>query len=328
MFSLSVIVPNYNGRRLLERLLPSVCRLARPETQIILMDDASTDDSVAWTRRHFPRVEVVVAETNGGFCAAVNAGLARATGDIVELLNNDTEVLPGWPDACLHHFADSTVGSVAPVVLQMKDPRLIDSAGQEYHVCGWAYERGHGQPFAGDFLSAREVFGASGSSGFFRREALTRSGGLLPEYGAYLEDTDLAFRLRWAGYRCVYEPATRVLHAGSISYSKQPTRTMRRLARNEELVFWINLPRRDLLAGLGPHLAFQLVRLVRQAAKGLLWPYLRGKWEALRAWGQICRRRREAQRLAPSPVRPALALQNSWNVVGKGIDWLRHRRCA
>src|SRR5260370_29078833 len=169
-------------------------------------------------RRRFPRVEVVAAERNGGFCAAVNAGLDRASGDIVELLNNDTEVLPGWPDACLHHFADPTVGSVAPLVLQMGDPGLIDSAGQEYHFCGLAYNRGHRRPLDGRFLTAGEVFGPSGSSGFYRPEALTRTGGPLPASGAYFEDTDLAFRLRWAGYRCIYEPATRVLPAGGRSY--------------------------------------------------------------------------------------------------------------
>jgi GT2 family glycosyltransferase len=328
MFSLSVIVPNYNGRRHLERLLPSIARLAPPGTQVLLVDDASIDDSAAWTRRHFPRIEVVAAERNGGFCAAVNAGLARATGRVVELLNNDTEVLPGWPDACLRHFADPSVGSVAPLVLQMNDPERIDSAGQEYHVCGWAYDRGHGQRLSDAFLTKREVFGPSGSSGFYRREALARTGGLLPEYGAYFEDTDLAFRLRWAGYRCIYEPATRVLHAGSSTYGKQSPRTTRSLARNEELAFWINLPPRDLMVGLVPHLAFQLVRLVRHATTGRLWPYLCGKWEALQAWGLICRRRREARGLAPKQHRtPTLGTQKSWDVLGRGVNWLR-RRCA
>ena len=324
MFSLSVIVPNYNGRRHLERLLPSLCRLAPVGTQILVIDDASQDDSVAWTRRHFPRIEVVALEKNVGFCAAVNVGLERAAAEIVELLNNDTDVLPGWPEACLHHFADPTVGSVAPLVLRMNETDVIDSAGQEYHVCGWAYDRGHGHRLSDAFLVPCEVFGPSGSSGFYRREALVRTGGLLPEYGAYFEDTDLAFRLRWAGYRCVYDPATRLLHAGSSTYGERSARTIRNLARNEELAFWINLPPRDLLVGVAPHLGFQLVRLVRHATTGRLWPYLCGKWDALRSWNIIRRRRHEAQCLAQQP-RPALAMQTSWNVVGRGIHWLRRR---
>lgn len=323
MFSLSVVIPNYNGRRHLQRLLPSACRLAPPGTQILVVDDVSTDDSVAWTRRHFPGVEVVVREKNGGFCAAVNTGLEHATGAIVELLNNDTEVLPGWPEACLRHFDDPAVGSVAPLVLQMSDPQRIDSAGMEYHVCGWAYDRGHGRTLDESFRAPCEVFGPSGSTGFYRWSALERTGGLLPEYGAYFEDTDLAFRLRWAGYRCVYDPGTRVLHAGGCSYGKQSPRTTRHLARNEELAFWINLPPRQLLLGLAPHVGFQVVRLLSHAATGRLAPFLYGKWEALAAWRTIWQRRQEAQALAKET--PELAVQTGLSVVGRGIEWLRRK---
>lgn len=329
MLSLSVVIPNYNGIRHLERLLPGLCRHAPRGTQVLVVDDASTDGSAAWTRRHFPQVEVLALKQNGGFCQAVNAGLEHARGEVIELLNNDTEVSSGWAEACLPHFADPTVGSVAPLVVRMDQPDVIDSAGMAYHLCGWAYDRGHGRKLDAHYLSACEVFGASGSSGFYRRSALEQTGGLLPEYGAYFEDTDLAFRLRWAGYRCVYEPAARVLHRGSASYGQHSPRVTRHLARNEELAFWINLSGKDLFWGFLPHLAFLLVRGVRHALTGRFSPFVRGKLDALRSEHLIRQRRAAVRRLARTAVRPCdLAVQHSWSVVGQGVEWLRRRRCA
>ena len=145
----------------------------------------------------------------------------------------------------------------------MDQPDIVDSAGQAYHVCGWAYNRGYGQRLTDKHLAPAEIFGPSGSSGFYRRTALDRTGPLLPEYGAYFEDTDLAFRLRWAGYRSIYEPGSRVLHRGHSSYGTESDRVVRLLARNEELAYWINLPTRDLLWSLPAHLGFLAVPQAR-----------------------------------------------------------------
>jgi GT2 family glycosyltransferase len=293
LFSLSIVIPTHNGLHHLQRCLPSVRRHAPPGTQIVVVDDASTDGTVDWVRQKSPEIDLVALSANQGFCRAGNAGLEHARGDVIELLNNDTEVCSGWAQAALADFADSTIGSVAPLVLRMNDPDRIDSCGQDYHLCGWAIARGYGQRLQPKHLIRGEVFGASASSGFYRRTALDRTGGFLPEYEAYLEDTDLAFRLRWAGFRCVYQPASRVLHSGSASYSRTSERVCRLLARNEEFNFWINLPTHSLLRGLVPHLGFVLVRALRQAAGGQLYPYVRGKLQALAAWKWICQRRRK-----------------------------------
>ena len=160
MLTLSIVIPTYNGRRHLERCLPAVCRYAPRRTQIIIVDDASNDDSGAWVRRHFPSIELVELPTNQGFVAAANAGIRAARGDIVELLNNDTEVTAGWAHPCLRRFTDPKVGSVAPLVLRMDRPTVIDSAGMEYHACGWAYNRGFNRNLSTDYESVKEVFKA------------------------------------------------------------------------------------------------------------------------------------------------------------------------
>jgi GT2 family glycosyltransferase len=297
-----------------------------PGTQVIVVDDGSTDGTLDWLRAAHPCVEGVQTPSNLGFCGAVNLGLQHVRGDVVELLNNDTTVSPGWAEAALAHFDDPKVGSVAPLTLVMDRPHVIDSAGQEYHLIGWARNIGYGQELGPQFLETREVFGASGCSGFYRRSVLDQLGGLLPEYGAYFEDTDLAFRVRWAGYRCIYEPSSRVFHKGSASYGQQPDRLVKLISRNEEVVFWINLPLPQLLVGLVPHLGFQAVRAVRKTLSGQLGAYLAGKREALGLARRIIARRRELSVLGRK--RPALALTTSPRVLGQGVVWLRKRKCA
>ena len=296
---LSILIPTYNGRAHLERCLPSVCRHAPPHTQIVVVDDASTDGTASWLRTCFPQVEVVVRASNQGYCAAVNEGLEHVRGEVVELLNNDTEVCAGWADASLRWFADETVGSVAPLVLRMDRPGIIDSAGISYHVCGWACNRGYGRPLQETDMRCCEVFGASASAGFYRRAALTAVGGMRPEFDAYLDDVDLAFRLRWAGYRSICEPAARVFHCGHGTYGADSDRVVRLVARNEELVFWMNMPLPALVLGLAPYLGFQMVRLAHQA-----WPAgwrrtFAASSKRWHSWRQIGRRRRELGRCSP-----------------------------
>lgn len=325
--SLSIVIPSYNGRRHLERCLPTVRAHVPAGTQVIVVDDASQDGTVDWLRQTHPWVQTIALPVNQGFCGAVNAGLAAASGEIIELLNNDTTVTAGWADAALAHFADPAVGSVAPLVLNMDQPDVIDSAGIDYHVCGWAKSRGYGQTLGSAYQTPQEVFGPSGSSGFYRRSLLLQLGGLLPEYGAYFEDVDLAFRLRWLGYRCIYEPASRVYHQGSASYGRQLDRLVRLIARNEELVYWLNLPGWDLFKSLLPHLGFLAIRAIRKAVGGQLRAFLEGKREAfaLRSW--VARRRMELARMARSSSNE-LAISDSLQVLRQGWTWLRERKIA
>ncbi|HWY88421.1 MAG TPA: hypothetical protein VNX28_17040, partial [Gemmataceae bacterium] len=232
-------------------------------------------------------------------------------------------------EPCLSWFQDPTVGSVAPLVLQMDRPDTIDSAGMDYHLCGWAYNRGLNRKVVAAYERPCEVFGPSGAAGFYRRTALRHTGLLATEFGAYFEDTDLAFRLRWAGFRCMYEPRARVLHHGSATYGQESDRVTRLISRNEELVFWMNLPFPKLLAGLVPHAGFLAIRLWRKLFTPKLGPFLEGKQQALALWRTILRRRQQLRALPVGHETSVnLYLSHSPAVLGRGYDWLRRRRCA
>jgi O-antigen biosynthesis protein len=305
----SVVIPSYNGRALLERCLASIAR-QRPRDpalpiEVIVVDDASTDETAQWLARVHPDVRAVRLESNGGFCAAANAGIVAATGNFIQLLNNDTEVAAGWIEAGLEPFVDPTVGAVAPLVLVRSQPGRVDSAGDSYSLFGWPAKRGHGQPrklFAE--RPVEEVFGASGSSAFYRSTALRKAGGFDPLFGSYYEDVDLAFRLRWAGYRCVFAPRSLVYHDVSSTYDHGSPALQRRLSRNAEFVFWANLSALLLVVAIVPHLVFLVVQGAWRLARGRLRPFLAGKWDALRAWREINARRRLRAELRQNAIAP------------------------
>ena len=269
-----------------------------------MADDASTDGTAEWLADDYPEVRVVKLERNGGFCAAANAGIAAARGQFIQLLNNDTEVTEGWIEAGVAPFADpdhrarsrhwcwsdrTPAASIRPATLTHW------SAGRRSEVT--ASPR--------NFLPARppeEVFGASGSSAFYRAAALRRVGGFDPLLGSYYEDIDLAFRLRWAGYRCLFAPRCVIHHDVSATYDHGSPSLQRRMARNAEIVFWANMPRGLLALAIVPHLAFVALQAAWRLARGRLRPFLLGKCDALRAWREIKARRKSRSELARRAV--------------------------
>jgi GT2 family glycosyltransferase len=309
----SVVIPTYNGRALLDRCLASIHqhRPTHPAVslEIVVSDDASTDGTLEWLANTYPDVRVIRAERNGGFVAAANAGIAAARGRFIQLLNNDTEVTAGWVESAIALFTDPSVGSVAPLVRVRSQPGRVDSAGDSYNLFGHPFKRGHGQP-AGRFAGrpVEEVFGASGSSAFYRTDVLMRLRGYDPLYGSYYEDVDLAFRLRWSGYRCLFTPQCVIFHDISATYDHKTPSLQRRMSRNAELLFWTNLPGGRLVMSLVPRLAFLAAQAAWRLARGRLRPFLEGKLDAAFAWREILDRRLERRTLArTAPNRPHFA---------------------
>ena len=289
---LSIIIPTHHRTDLLQACLRAVTRHAPAHTEIIVVDDASPGAAASALAASFA-VRAIRLERQGGFAAAANAGIRASVGDIVEMLNDDTEVQAGWADAVLPRFTDPAVGSVAPLVLAWPDGNIIDSAGDGYYLGGVAYKRGHGEAFAPRYLRSCPVFGVSAAAGFFRRSALECVGLFAEEFGSYFEDVDLAFRLRRAGFTAVCEPASRVLHHVSASYGRVGRKLIERQSCNEERVFWRNLPASALRRALPKHIAVLAGKALRRAEEGTLAPWLLGRWRTLWDWRTIHRHRGE-----------------------------------
>lgn len=295
--SLSIVIPSHDRADLLRSCLASVIRHAPSKTETIVIDDGSPGELVTRTAAAYAGVRVLRLRRRRGFCAAVNAGIAAAQSDVVELLNDDAEVTANWAETALRVFADPRVAAVAPLVVQRSTAGVmrVDSAGDRYNLGGVAAKRGHGQPLTEELLRPRQVFGASGSSAFYRRDLLLRVGGFPETFGAYFEDVDVAFRLNRAGYRVMFEPASRVYHQVSSSYGKRHRQLLQQQSRNEERVFWRNVPTRNLASALPLHLAVLAGKAWRRWQEGTLAPFLGGR---LRVLGEIpaLRRHRECLR--------------------------------
>lgn len=291
-YRLSVVIPSFNGLHWLQRCIPRVLAYAPEGTEVIVVDDGSDDGTDRWLRNSGYPVRYIRRRQNGGFCAAVNDGLLAARAPVVETLNNDALVTPGWALVPLQLFQDPSIGAVAPLVLDLSRLSRIDSAGDAWHLCGRAYSRYNGMEVGDVVLRTEEVFGVSASAGFFRREAVRKAGFFPLEYGAYYDDVDLSFRLRYNGYRCVFCPESIVLHAVHGSYGGITPASLRRLARNEELTFWRNTPRAALPLAIPLHAVYAVVQGLKHVSRPrLVLASLTGRLDALLMWGEIQKRR-------------------------------------
>jgi GT2 family glycosyltransferase len=266
----------------------------------VVVDDASPDGVASAVARDFAGVRVLRLPRCRGFCVAANAGIWEARGNIVELLNDDTEVQAGWAVRALASFQDPTVAAVAPLVLTWPHGDRIDSAGDRYYVGGVAGKRGHGEPLGAVRQRGGRVFGASASAAFYRREILLRVGAFPESFGAYFEDVDLAFRLHRAGCQVVFEPAARVLHRIASSHGPPRRSLIEQQSRNEERVFWRNLPWAALPQALPCHCAVLAAKAWRRWQEGGLAPFLWGRLRLLAEVPDLLRHRRLLHRLNPS----------------------------
>lgn len=307
---LSVVIPSQRRVDLLRQCLQALQQHAPARTEIIVVDDGSRAAVVQRTAAEFADVRIVRLPESQGFCTAANAGVAAATAPVVELLNDDAVVQAGWAEAALVHLERPDVGAVAPLVLVAgsSQPPVVDSAGDRYYVGGVAGKRGHGQPIAPDLLQTGPVFGASGSSAFYRREALLRVGGFPPAFRAYFEDVDLAFRLHRAGYQIICEPASRVRHHVGGSYGKPQRRLLEQQSLNEERVFW-----RNLGPAAVPHHALVLAaKALRRWQDGGLAPFVLGRLRILGELPALVRHRRWLATLGPAAPPEAWGVERRW----------------
>ncbi len=283
---LSIIIPCHDRTDLLAACLRCVLAHAPEDAEIIVVDDASLDRKVALAAEALPRVQVLRLPKRGGFCVAVNAGVRHARGDVVALLNDDTEIQPGWAEPALRHFQRPEIAAVASLILAWPRGDRIDSAGDLYHPAGWARKRGRGQPLEEPYLRPGPIYSACACSAFYRRSALLAAGGFPEEFGAYFDDVEVGRRLRQAGCEVWYEPASRVLHHGSASHGRTPSpEWMAQQSCNEERLFWRHLAPAASWRFIPLHAVLLLGKAWLRWQEDRLRPFLAGR---LAAWGELC----------------------------------------
>ena len=209
----SVIIPNWNGAHHLPTCLESLRRQTFRDFEVIVVDNGSTDGSLDLLARDFPEVRVLPLGENRGFAGACNAGIRAAQGEIIVLLNNDTEADPHWLEEIVAAFErHPEAGIVASKMLLFDQRDTFHTAGDFYRLDGVPGNRGAWQKDVGQYETEEYVFSACGGSAAYRRGMLDRIGLLDEDFFYSCEDVDLAWRAQLAGWRCVYAPRAVVYH--------------------------------------------------------------------------------------------------------------------
>jgi GT2 family glycosyltransferase len=263
----SVVIPNWNGAHHLPTCLSALRAQTYPHIEVIVADNASEDGSRELLAGQYPEVRVVALPQNRGFTGACNAGMEAAKGEFVVLLNNDTQVEPGWAAAVVDAFnRHPEAGLVASKMLLFDERDRFHTAGDLYRVDGRLVNRGVWERDEGQYDQEEYVFSACGGSAAYRRSMLGEIGRLDDDFFFSCEDMDLAWRAQLAGYRCIYAPNAIVYHrlaatGGGVTASYYDGRN----------TIWILI--KDYPAALWRKHALEILR----AQFGLA-------WEALRAW--------------------------------------------
>ena len=250
---------------------------------MIVVDNGSTDGSVSWIQEHFPQVKLICFSENKGFCTAVNTGIEAAATPYVFLLNNDTKT----DRFCLERLerameADEKIFSVGAKMLSMKEPELVDTAGDLYSAFGWAYAIGKGRP-SSNYTAPKRVFSNCAGAALYRKAHLEQIGGFDELHFAYLEDVDIGYRAQIFGLKNVTEPAAVVYHAGSGSTgSRYNAFKVTHSSRNNIYLIYKNMPLLQLILNMPFLLLGFLVKTLFFIKKGFGLLYLRGLWKGIR----------------------------------------------
>lgn len=211
----SIVIPNYNGERYILDCIASVYDQIEDKREIIIVDNHSTDNSVSLIEQHYPDVTLIINDENRGFAAAVNQGIRASSGKYVILLNNDAFAREGFVEAlykCME--SDPKIFSASAKMLRYDQPGIIDNAGDELTIFGWAYKTGDGRPSEA-YNKQRRIFSACAGAAIYRKELFEEIGYFDESFFAYLEDVDIGFRANLHGYKNVFCPAAVVDHIGS-----------------------------------------------------------------------------------------------------------------
>ncbi|MCA9875027.1 MAG: glycosyltransferase family 2 protein [Anaerolineales bacterium] len=297
MPAISIIIPHLNGRHHLDDCLPSLRHQTWRDFEVLLVDNGSTDGTQEYVAANYPEVRLIQLSENRGFTGACNAGWQAAQGEIIILLNNDTEADPAWLAEVMAAFdRHPRAGSIASKMLLFDRRDHLHTAGDFYRVDGIPGNRGVWEADVGQFDQEEMVFSACGGSSAYRRAMLEEIGFLDDDFFFSCEDVDVGWRANLAGWEVWYAPTAVIYHklkatGGAVTGSYYD-------GRNFLYLIWKNYPA-GLLRQNWRLIARAQLRITQEALQN--WrgaaarARLRGQWAGL--WGvfKMWPKRRQVQ---------------------------------
>ena len=246
----AIVILNWNGVHFLRQFLPSVLQTLYSNIDIILADNGSSDESVAFVNQHYPQIRIILLKENFGYAKGYNEALKQVTADYYMLLNSDAEVQPSWIEPMVTLLEkDKSIAACQPKILSYTNRHLFDYAGA---AGGWIDK--YGYPFAkgrifdvceedkGQYNREEPVFWASGAALFIRSSAFHECNGFDEYFFAHQEEIDLCWRLQLAGYKIFSCPQSIVYHVGGGTLPKGNSRKTYLNFRNNHIMLYKNLP--------------------------------------------------------------------------------------
>ena len=253
MKKVAIVILNWNGKKLLEKYLPSVVKYSS-DYDIYVADNGSTDDSIEFLQKYFPTVKIISLDRNYGFTGGYNRALFQIESDYFVLLNDDVQVTNDWISPIVNLMeSDDKIAVCQPKLLSYADKQKFEYAGAAggyidylgYPFCaGRIFE--HLEKDEGQYNQTREVFWASGAAMFVKSVVFKQLGGLDERFFAHMEEIDFCWRVKNNGYKVMYCPDSKVYHYGGATLNKkQPKKTYLNF-RNNLLLLYKNLPENQL----------------------------------------------------------------------------------
>jgi GT2 family glycosyltransferase len=311
---LTVAVLSYDGRHLLEVILPSLARQSFRDFEVVVVDNGSRDDTVAWLGEHWPQAQIVSLAQNVGVTAALNVCARAGRGELVGLFNNDLELEPDCLGELVAAMREHPKAGWAGAKLRDYERRdVIDGAGDVFTWAATGGRRGHGERDVGQYDEPRAIFGACGGAALYRRSALEQVGEFDEDFFAFYEDVDWNLRAQLAGLSCRYVPSAVVYHMGSATIGRGLSDFTRyHLWRNTLWIIAKDLPAPSLLRH-APHLLLgQAVNLAVALRDRKLTIWLRVWRDALRGLPGMLRKRRQVQarrRISPRELEAVVGVE-------------------
>ncbi|MCO6478137.1 MAG: bifunctional riboflavin kinase/FAD synthetase [Phaeodactylibacter sp.] len=218
----AIVILNYNGQGFLEQFLPAVLASTYPNYEVVIADNGSLDDSLAFLAENYPNIITLDLKGNHGYAKGYNLALRQVEAPYYILLNSDVEVTEGWIEPIIELMErDLTVGACQPKIKSYHQRNYFEYAGA---AGGWLDTLGYpfcrGRIFAvterdtGQYESLQEIFWATGAAFFVRSQLFHQIGGFDPDYFAHSEEIDLCWRIKRAGYKVMARPRSVVYHVG------------------------------------------------------------------------------------------------------------------
>ena len=273
----SVVIPNYNGIRYLKNCLLSLQKCEGEDYEVIVVDNGSTDGSDLLPDSLKLNVRLIKLNENTGFAHAVNVGIREAKGEYVILLNNDTEVESRFVRKLTEALKKNRKAfSASAMMVDMNNREVLDGAGDYYCALGWAFAYGKGKKTE-ECDKGRKIFSSCAGACIYDKAKLEITGLFDELHFADLEDVDLGYRARIAGFDNIYEPAAVVYHAGSgFSGSRYNEFKIKLSSRNSVYLILKNMPILQLIINL-PFIVFgYLIKTLFFVLKGYGKVYLKG----------------------------------------------------